>query len=185
MFDDILNEGDRRQIIDGPINTEDIFIDDDYLFDDDDAQETKNLCDYVLDNVEQNNILFKHKPEDDNPKLPFSTRTSTNIFRYFATKRQEQGKTDQKKKKKSTKNGKIGKKEEQGDAEKNRKKSPSRTKRGQIYTNQWRKNCNYDDGVNIDDLATVGYNRNTEMNLADKRISPTSVAQQQTKKIIS
>ena len=111
MFDDILNEGDRRQIIDGPINTEDIFIDDDYLFDDDDAQETKNLCDYVLDNVEQNNILFKHKPEDDNPKLPFSTRTSTNIFRYFATKRQEQGKTDQKKKKKVPKTEKLGKRQ--------------------------------------------------------------------------
>ena len=106
-------------------------------------------------------------------------------FQIFCYQKTRAGKNRPKKKKKSTKNGKIGKKAEQGDGEKNRKKSPSRTKRGQIYTNQWRKNCNYDDGVNIDDLATVGYNRNTEMNLADKRISPTSVAQQQTKKIIS
>ena len=184
MFDDILNEGDRRQIIDGPINTEDIFIDDDYLFDDDDAQETKNLCDYVLDNVKQYNILFKHKPEDDTPNYP-SPPEPLPTFSDILLQKDKSREKQTKKKKKSTKNGKIGKKAEQGDGEKNRKKSPSRTKRGQIYTNHWRKNCNYDDGVNIDDLTTVGYNRNTEMNLADKRISPTSVAQQQTKKIIS
>ena len=50
LFDDITDEGDRRQIIDDVVKTEDIFIDDDYLFDNDDTQETKNICDYVLDN---------------------------------------------------------------------------------------------------------------------------------------
>ena len=64
LFDNRTNEGDRRQAIDNGINTEDIFIDDDYLFDDDDAQETKNLCDYMLNHVDQNDILFKHKPVD-------------------------------------------------------------------------------------------------------------------------
>ena len=33
LFDDITNEGDRRQRIDYGINTKDIFIDDDYLLD--------------------------------------------------------------------------------------------------------------------------------------------------------
>ena len=184
MFDDILNEGDRRQIIDGPINTEDIFIDDDYLFDDDDAQETKNLCDYVLDDVEQNNILFKHKPKDDTPNYPSPPEPLPTFSDILLPKNKNREKQT-KKKKKVPKTEKLGKRQNREMVKKNRKKSPSRTKRGQIYTNQWRKNCNYDDGVNIDDLATVGYNRNTEMNLADKRISPTSVAQQQTKKIIS
>ena len=41
-----------------------------------------------------------------------------------------------------------------------------------------------DDDVNIDDVATVGYNSDTEMNLADKRTPPTSVAQQQAKRTI-
>ena len=110
MFDDILNEGDRRQIIDGPINTEDIFIDDDYLFDDDDAQETKNLCDYVLDNVEQNNILFKHKPEDDTPNYlspPEPLPTFSDILLPKDKSREKQTK----KKKKVPKTEKLGKRQ--------------------------------------------------------------------------
>ena len=33
LFDDIANEGNRRQRIDYGINTKDIFLDDDYLLD--------------------------------------------------------------------------------------------------------------------------------------------------------
>ena len=117
LFDDITNEGDRKQIIDDRIDTEDIFIDDDYLFDDDDAQETKNLFGYVLDDVDQNDV-----------SLP--TRTSTNFFRYSATKKQEQGKASQKNFKKVPKT-----EAEQGDGKNCREKSPSRTEKDQIYTN--------------------------------------------------
>ena len=46
------------------------------------------------------------------------------------------------------------------------------------------KTVNYEDEVNIDDLLTVGYNSNTEMNLADKRTPATSFGQQQAKRII-
>ena len=46
------------------------------------------------------------------------------------------------------------------------------------------KTVNYGDEVNIDDLPTVGYNSNTEMNLADKRTPATSFGQQQAKRII-
>ena len=70
LFDDITNECDRRQTIDDGIKIEDIFIDDNYLLDEDDTQETKNLCYYVLDDVDQNDILFKHKPVDDTPNYP-------------------------------------------------------------------------------------------------------------------
>ena len=54
MFDDITNDGDRRRTIDDGAKTEDMFVADDYLFDDDDGQETKNLCNYVPDDVDQN-----------------------------------------------------------------------------------------------------------------------------------
>ena len=96
LFDGITNEGDRRQTIHDGINTEDIFIDDDYLFDSDDAQATKNLRDYVLDDVDQN--------DTQHPKLPLHTKISTNVFRYSAAKKQKQGKASQKNSKKSTKN---------------------------------------------------------------------------------
>ena len=46
------------------------------------------------------------------------------------------------------------------------------------------KTVNYEDEVNIDDLPTVGYNSNTEMNLADKRTPATSFGQQQAKRIL-
>ena len=46
------------------------------------------------------------------------------------------------------------------------------------------KTVNYEDEVNIDDLPAVGYNSNTEMNLADKRTPATSFGQQQAKRII-
>ena len=56
LFDDIMDEGDRRQIIDDVVKTENIFIDDNYLFDNDDTQETKNICDYVLDDIDTNDV---------------------------------------------------------------------------------------------------------------------------------
>ena len=62
LFDDITDKSDRRQIIDGVVKTEDIFTDDDYLFDDDDTQETKNICDYVLDYIETNDVFLEHVP---------------------------------------------------------------------------------------------------------------------------
>ena len=46
------------------------------------------------------------------------------------------------------------------------------------------KTVNYDDEVDIDDLPTVGYNSNTEMNLADKRTPATRFGQQQAKRIL-
>ena len=44
----LTSKGDRRQIIDDGIKVEDIFIDDDYLFDGGDEQETKNLLTMYL-----------------------------------------------------------------------------------------------------------------------------------------
>ena len=67
---------------------------------------------------------------------------------------------------------------------KNREKSPSGTKKAEYIQTDDSKAVNYDDDINIDDLAIVGYNSNTEMNLADKRTPPTNVAQQQAKRII-
>ena len=65
-----MDKGDRRQIIDDVVKTEDIFIDDNYLFDDDDTQETKT-CDYVLNDIDTNDVLFEHVPADEMPKYHF------------------------------------------------------------------------------------------------------------------
>ena len=46
------------------------------------------------------------------------------------------------------------------------------------------KTVNNDDDVNIDDLVTVGYNSDTEINLADKATPLSSAAQQQAKMTI-
>ena len=91
--------------------TQDIFIDDDYLFDDDDAQETKNLCDYVLDNVEQNNILFKHKPEDDTPNYPSPPEPLPTFSDILLPKDKSREKQTKKKKKKVPKTEKLGKRQ--------------------------------------------------------------------------
>ena len=40
------------------------------MFDDEDTQETKNICDYVLDDIETNDVLFEHVPIDDKPNYP-------------------------------------------------------------------------------------------------------------------
>ena len=129
QFDDITNEGDRRQTKDDGINTEDIFIDDNYLFDSDNAQETKNLCDYVLDDVDQNDMFLSSSSQT----TPQTTPPQQNLyerFQIFCCQKQEQGKASQKNSKKVPKT-----KAEQGDGEKSREKSPSRSKNGQIYAN--------------------------------------------------
>ena len=63
MFDDIQNDSGKTQVIDDVPQTEDVFIDDDYLFDSTEKQETKNICDYVINDVDQNNVLFDNFPE--------------------------------------------------------------------------------------------------------------------------
>ena len=40
------------------------------MFDSDDARETKNLCDYVLDDIEQNDIFFKYEPVGNTLNYP-------------------------------------------------------------------------------------------------------------------
>ena len=57
MFNDITNDGNMWQAIDDEIKTEDVFTDDNYLFDSGDEQETKNLCDFLLSDTDQNDIL--------------------------------------------------------------------------------------------------------------------------------
>ena len=69
LFDDIMDKGNRRQIIDDIVKTEVIFIGDNYLFDNDDTQET-NICDQVLDDIDTNHVLFEHVPVDDMPNYP-------------------------------------------------------------------------------------------------------------------
>ena len=62
LFDDIADESDKALVIDDASQTEGI-IDDDYLFDSPDKQETKNICDYVINDVDQNDVLFEDLSE--------------------------------------------------------------------------------------------------------------------------
>ena len=63
LFDDLA--GDNVPIFDDELKTEDIFIDDDYLFDSSDEQETKNIFDYVLNDIDQNDFLFEDLPKPE------------------------------------------------------------------------------------------------------------------------
>ena len=62
LFDDIADESDKALVIDDASQTEGI-IDDDYLFDSPDKQQTKNICDYVINDVDQNDVLFEDLSE--------------------------------------------------------------------------------------------------------------------------
>ena len=63
LFEDLA--GDNVLIFDDGLKTEDIFIHDDYLFDSLDEQETKNICDYVLNDIDQNDALFEDLPNQN------------------------------------------------------------------------------------------------------------------------
>ena len=73
---------------------------------------------------------------------------------------------------------------EQGDVKKPGKSALYELKKAKNIQTGHAKTVNYNDDVNIDDLATVGYDSDTEMNLLDKRTPPTSVVQQPAKRII-
>ena len=60
MFDDITDGSNRQQAICDKIKIEDIFIGDNYLFDSGDEQDIKIICDFVLSNIDSNNILFEN-----------------------------------------------------------------------------------------------------------------------------
>ena len=62
LFDDIADESDKALVIDDASQTEGI-IDDDYLFDSPDKQQAKNICDYVINDVDQNDVLFEDLSE--------------------------------------------------------------------------------------------------------------------------
>ena len=70
LFDDITDADDRRQAIDDKIKTEDIFIDDNHLFDSGDEREAKNLCGIVLIDIDQNDSLFEHVVAKVEEELP-------------------------------------------------------------------------------------------------------------------
>ena len=63
LFDDLA--GDNVPILDDRLKTEDVFIDENYLFDSSDEQETENICEYVLNDIDQNDVPLEDlsKPE--------------------------------------------------------------------------------------------------------------------------
>ena len=87
-------------------------------------KKTKNLHNYALDDIDQNNILFKHEPVDDTPNYSSPPDPLPTFSDIMLPKNKNRGKLVKKNQPKT--------KTEQGDGEKSREKSPSRTKQGQI-----------------------------------------------------
>ena len=95
LFDDITDAGDRRQAIDDEIKTEDILIDDNYLYDSSHERETKNLCGIVLIDIDQNDSLFEHivaKVEEEPPYfccLIKEEKSKRNFFKKYRKQHQQ------------------------------------------------------------------------------------------------
>ena len=127
----------------------------------------------MLDDVNQNDILFKHDPAGNtlNYRSPPETLP---LFSDIQRKTTPPPLPPQKKK--------IRK------YQKLKRERPTRAlqelNNAKYIETGDTKTVNYDDDVKIDDLATVVYNSDTEMNLADKSTPPTSVAQKQVKRLI-
>ena len=60
LIDDIF---DNKPIFEASPKIEDIFIDDDHLFDDSDEQETKDISNDIINNTGTNEVLFEDLPE--------------------------------------------------------------------------------------------------------------------------
>ena len=60
LIDDIF---DNEPIFDVSPKIEDIFIDDDYLFDESDEQETKDISNNIINDTDTNEVLFEDMPE--------------------------------------------------------------------------------------------------------------------------
>ena len=54
---------DNEPIFDVSPKIEDIFIDGDYLFDESDEQETKDISNNIINNTDTNEVLFEDMPE--------------------------------------------------------------------------------------------------------------------------
>ena len=126
-----------------------------------DEQETKNLCDYVLDDVDQNDILFEQEPNvvsKTEQQTPFlEIMLPKDKYRRSLTKKIKKKYQTQRQKRETIKRASKKAIEEL-------KKTP----------------VNYDDDASIDDLSTIGYNSDTENMLT---IMVVRVAQQQAKRI--
>ena len=60
LIDDIFY---NKPIFDASSKIEDVFIDDDYLFDESDEQETKDISNDIINNTDTNKVLFEDLPE--------------------------------------------------------------------------------------------------------------------------
>ena len=176
MLNDITSKGNRRRIIDDRIKIEDIFINDDYLFDSGKKQETKNLCDYVLDDVDQNDILFEQEPNvvsKTEEQTPEPEQTFLEILLPKNKNRRNLAK-------KIKKNHQKERQKREAIKRVSKKAIEELKKAKHLQTND-DKTVNYDSDASIDDLSTIGYNSDTENMLT---ILVVSIAQHQVKKII-
>ena len=124
------------------------------MFDSVDKQEIKNICDYIINDVDQNDMLFEDLPE---VKQIFEVKDKR-VKRLFERINKKVPNT-------------IAKKRATKIAS---KKSIDRIKKARYLQTDNDKTVDYNHNIEIDDLSTVGYDSDTEITVPSK----TSVAQQ-------
>ena len=98
------------------------------MFGNDDTQETKNIYDYVLNDIDTNNVLFEHVPVDDTPNYP----SPPNLFPSFSDILLPKNKSKKKGRQKIFK--KVPKNEaKQRKGKKSSKKRYLKTKKSEVY----------------------------------------------------
>ena len=130
-----------------------------------DAQGTKNLHNYALDDIDQNNILFKHKPVDDTPNYSSPPDPSPTFSDIMLPKNKNRGKLVKKTNQKLRRNREMVKKAG--------KRPLQELNKAKYKQTDDAKTVKYDDDLNIDDFAMVRYYSNTEMGLTVKIAPPT------------
>ena len=122
------------------------------MFDDDDTQETKNICDYVLDDLDTNDVLLKHVPVDDTPNYPSPPDPLPNFSDILLPKNKSKEKVAKKIKKKYQKM-----RQNRDRVKKAAKNAIQKLQKARYIQTDDTQTVNYNDDVTIDSLTTVGY----------------------------
>ena len=155
LIDDVF---DNKPIFDANPKIEDVFIGDDHLFDESDEQETKYISNNIINNTHTNEVLFEDLPE---PKLVVQNKISKkmsnkitqnkNLERIAKKIKDKYKKQQQKKKKKPIR--KAG------------KKAINRMKKSNYLQPDNDKRVDYNNDASLDDLETIDYNSDIEIEL--------------------
>ena len=157
------------------------------MFDNDNRQETKKICDYILDDTDINDVLFEYVPVDDTLNYPSPPDSLPSFSDILLPKNKSKKKAAKKIFKKYQKM-----RQNRDRVKKAAKKAIQKLKKARYIQTDDTQTVNYNVDVNTDDLTTVGYTSDAEIeNLSNAEAvdytnnnTANSVTQQQAKRII-